>query len=77
MKTEADIRGEIDKVLADIENTKEEPKLQAHLNTVLEILLWVVGDTSMDEVLLRLVREEQRSNTNSVYSKQPYRKENK
>lgn len=77
MKTEADIREEINKVLADIESTKEEPELQAHLNTVLEILLWVIGETSMDEVLLRLVREEQRSNTNSVYSKQPYRKESK
>jgi hypothetical protein len=58
MKTEAEVREEIDKVLADIESTRDEPDLQAHLNTVLEILLWAVGDTSMDEVLIRLVREE-------------------
>jgi hypothetical protein len=58
MKTEAEVREEIDKVLADIESTRDEPDLQAHLNTVLEILLWVVGETSMDEVLFRLVREE-------------------
>ena len=57
MKSEAEVRAEIEAVLKDIEQTANEPELQAHLNTVLEILLWVVGDTSMDEVLLKLIRE--------------------
>lgn len=57
MKSEEEVRAEIDKVIADIESTKDEPDLQAHLNTVLDCLLWIVGETSMDEVLLRLVRE--------------------
>lgn len=57
MKTEMELRQEIDKVIADIEGTANEPDLQAHLNTVLDSMLWVLGETSMDDVLLRLVRE--------------------
>ena len=57
MKTERELREEIDKVIADIESAKDEPKLQAHLNTVLGVLLWISGENSMDD-LLWLVNEE-------------------
>ena len=56
MKTERELREEIDKVIADIESAKDEPKLQAHLNTVLGVLLWISGENSMDD-LLWLVNE--------------------
>jgi hypothetical protein len=48
MKTERELRTEIDKIIADIESTKDEPDLQAHLNTVLGVLLWVVGESQSD-----------------------------
>ena len=57
MKTEIEVRQEIDRVIADIESCGDDPNLQSHLNTVLETLLWIVGDNSMNELLLKLVSE--------------------
>ena len=58
MKTEMEVREEIGKVIADINNSKDEPELQAHLNVVLDSLLWIVGESSMDDLLLKLMPQD-------------------
>jgi hypothetical protein len=60
MKSKEELYEEIDALIADIEGSADEPDLQSHLNTVLGVLQWVVGDMSVDELLLGI--EEARGN---------------
>jgi len=51
MKTEIEIREEIEAILKDMAESGDDYQFKSYLNTVLNTLYWVLGSLSMDELI--------------------------
>lgn len=51
MKSEAEIREEIEAILKDMAESGDDYQFKSYLNTVFNTLQWVLGSLSMDELI--------------------------